>query len=282
MDIRTELKHIGLFAADIEPMGGGCVSEVYLVRLASGEKVIAKLDESGDAGLPVEAFMLEYLAEHSQLPIPAVRHVTEELLLLEYVPGDSRFTDAAERDAANLLAGLHAITAPTYGFPCDTVIGGLRQPNTPTESWLDFFRGQRLLYMANEATRIGRLSHTTMSRIEQLSDHLDYWLFEPERPSLIHGDMWTTNILASKDRITGFLDPAIYFAHNEIELAFTTLFQTFGRAFFDRYKEIRPIEPGFFEERRDIYNLYPLLVHVNLFGGSYVSSVERILGRFGF
>ncbi len=80
----------------------------------------------------------------------------------------------------------------------------------------------------------------------------------------------------------GFVDPAIYYAHPEIELAFTTLFGTFERPFFDRYHELRPIAPGFFEERRDIYNLYPLLVHVRLFGGSYVSSVERTLRQFGY
>jgi fructosamine-3-kinase len=99
---------------------------------------------------------------------------------------------------------------------------------------------------------------------------------------LIHGDVWTTNVLASGEEITAFLDPAIYFAHSEIELAFTKLFGTFGRSFFDHYHQLRPIEAGFFEERCDLYNLYPLLVHVRLFGGTYVASVERILKRFGF
>jgi fructosamine-3-kinase len=107
-------------------------------------------------------------------------------------------------------------------------------------------------------------------------------LVEPERPSLIHGDVWTTNVLAEGEQITAFLDPAIYFAHAEIELAFTTLFGTFGPAFYERYHQIRPIGPGFFETRRDLYNLYPLLVHVRLFGGSYVNSVHQILARFGY
>ena len=94
--------------------------------------------------------------------------------------------------------------------------------------------------------------------------------------------MWTSNILATGDRVTGFIDPAIYYANPEIELAFTTLFGTFGDWFFERYREINPIQPGFFHGRRDIYNLYPLLVHVRLFGGSYVNSVESTLRRFGF
>ena len=93
--------------------------------------------------------------------------------------------------------------------------------------------------------------------------------------------MWTGNILCRGDRIAGFVDPAVYYGDAEIELAFSTLFGTFGQPFFRRYQELRPLEPGFFEQRRDLYNLYPLLVHVRLFGGSYVDSVDRTLSRFG-
>ena len=88
-------------------------------------------------------------------------------------------------------------------------------------------------------------------------------------------------MLAERDHITGFLDPAIYYGHPEIELAFITLFNTFGEAFFHRYHALRPIAPGFFEQRRDLYNLYPLLVHVRLFGGGYVPPIERTLAGLG-
>ena len=109
---------------------------------------------------------------------------------------------------------------------------------------------------------------------------LDVLLEEPAHPSLLHGDVWTTNVLAEENRITGFIDPAVYFGHPEIELAFISLFSTFGPAFFNRYNELRPISPDFFETRKDIYNLYPLLVHVRLFGGGYVADVESILAQF--
>ena len=88
-------------------------------------------------------------------------------------------------------------------------------------------------------------------------------------------------MLAKGDRITAFLDPAIYFADPEIELAFISLFDSFGRPFLDRYQEIRPIRDGFFEVRRDLYNLYPLLVHTYYFGGGYLGSVRNTLDRFG-
>jgi fructosamine-3-kinase len=120
-----------------------------------------------------------------------------------------------------------------------------------------------------------------MNRLETLAGRLDRWIAEPAHPSLLHGDLWTGNILVNRGRVVGFIDPALYYGDAEIELAFGTLFGTFGRPFFERYGELRPLNPGFFEERRDLYNLYPLLVHVRLFGGSYVGSVEATLDRFG-
>lgn len=281
MDLRAELHALDYDAADIEPMGGGCVGSVYLIRLARGGQVVAKYDEGGDAPLSVEAEMLRYLSAHTQLPIPRVFHLSRRLIIMEYIPGHSRFTPEAERHAADLLAELHDVTAPTFGFAHDTLIGGLRQPNPYTANWLEFFRDHRLRYMASEALLVGRLPASVFDRIELFSERLDEWLEEPERPSLIHGDVWATNVLSSGGRITGFLDPAIYFAHSEIELAFVSLFHTFGSDFYERYGERRPIAPGFFDVRCDIYNMYPLLVHVRLFGGTYVSSVVRVLDRFG-
>jgi fructosamine-3-kinase len=267
---------------DIAPLGGGCVGQVYQVRLASGERMVAKIDERPSPTLAVEAAMLRYLKRQSQLPVPDVLFNNDRLLLMELLPGDSHFNDSAQEHAAELLAELHNLKGPAFGFEKDTLIGGLSQPNPWTSSWLQFFREHRLLYMAVEARRSDRLPQATLRRLQSFAENLERWLEEPDQPSLIHGDVWTTNVLAVGDSITGFVDPAIYYAHPEIELAFTTLFGTFGDSFFRRYQELRPIAPGFFEVRRYIYNLYPLLVHVRLFGGSYVYSVDQTLQRFGF
>lgn len=263
-------------------LGGGMVGQVYRVELADGRQVVAKTTSNPEAFLEREGAMLRYLAENSSLPVPAVLHSSATLLLMEYVEGNSGFSPMAEQHAAALLADLHGITAPAYGLEVPTLIGGLHQPNPLTDSWIDFFRDQRLLYMAGVAHRAGRLPEALHRRVESFAQQLPRWLIEPERPALLHGDVWTTNVLAVGGRITAFIDPAIYYGHPEIELAFITLFNTFGAAFFERYQALRTIAPRFWEERRDIYNLYPLLVHVRLFGGGYVSGVDRTLRRFGY
>jgi fructosamine-3-kinase len=260
-----------------EALAGGRVGDVRKISLTDGRTIVAKIGP----GAALEGRMLAYLASHSRLPVPGVVWAGELLLLMEFVPTAGRLTDGVEEDAADHLAALHDLRGPAFGFDFDTVIGGLPQPNPSTPSWPVFFRDHRLLPMARAALDSGRLTPRTMARIETLCGRLARWIAEPPAPSLIHGDMWSGNVLCRGGRIAAFVDPAIYYADPEIELAFATLFDTFGEAFFRRYGEHRPIAPGFFEERRDLYNLYPLLVHARLFGGSYVGQIDRILAKLG-
>ena len=265
----------------VRPLGGGCIGEVYRAEVEGGTPLVAKVDRKGESHLEREAYMLGYLREKSDLPVPEVYHGSEKLLLMQYIEGSSRFTEGAERHAAELLAGLHGITADSYGHERDTLIGALDQPNPPTKSWTEFFRDHRLLYIALVAHEAGRLPAEDRLRVERLSEKLDELIEDPNPPALIHGDVWSANVLAKGDRITAFLDPAIYYADPEIELAFISLFDSFGRPFLDRYQEIRPIREGFVEVRRDLYNLYPLLVHTYYFGGGYLRSVRNSLDRLG-
>ena len=164
--------HLGERLLSARPMGGGCIGEVYRVELEDGTPLVAKVDREGESHLEREAYMLGYLRENSDLPVPEVYHGSETLLLMEFVEGSSSFSKGAERHAAELLAALHGITADAYGHERDTLIGSLDQPNPWTGSWVEFFREQRLLYMARIAHDAGRLPAGDVRRLEVLAGRL--------------------------------------------------------------------------------------------------------------
>lgn len=263
----------------VEYLPGGCVGEVWKVTFANGSRGVAKT-ANGPSTLDIEAYMLGYLARHSSLPIPTVVAGDHDLLLIDYIENSSGLGAGAEEDAADLLAALHQITADKFGHERDTLIGPLHQPNPWTDSWIGFFRDHRLMLMGQKALDTGRLTKDIFARLEQFCARLDSYLPDDRPASLIHGDIWGGNVLGRDDRIAAFIDPAIYHADAEIELAYTTLFNTFGQRFFARYQEHCPLEPEFFEVRLPIYHLYPLLVHACLFGGGYGSQADAIISRF--
>ncbi|WP_331234985.1 fructosamine kinase family protein [Natronorarus salvus] len=259
----------------VEPLSGGQIGRVSRVELADGRTVVAK---TGPTDLTLEGRMLRYLEERG-LPVPELLGVSTEVLVLSHVEGESRFTPAAERHAARLLADLHTSSAPRFGFPYDTLTGQLPLPNPWTDSWAEFYVEHRLRYAARRAHEDGPLPTPLAGEIEAIAAECDRWLAEPDAPALLHGDVWTENVLAAGDRITGFLDPAISYGHPEIELAYVDWTGTFGEAFFETYDGIRGIEAGFWETRRYLYRLFPLLVHVWHFGEGYVRSIERVVER---
>jgi len=263
------------------PVGFGLTG--LRLELADGRMAALKAStEHDDHSLTTEAFMLHELKSHSSLPVPEVYYSDEQLLIMQWLPADGSITPRVQHHAAELLADLHGHPFEYFGYKRDTLIGPLHQPNPHTDKWLSFFRDHRLLYMAKEALKEHALPQKLYDRLEKLADQLAQHLYEPAHPSLLHGDLWSGNIIAGKNGIRGFIDPAIYCGHPEIELAFTTMFNTFSTPFFEAYEAITPLEPGFFEERREIYNLYPTLVHVRLFGASYLPSIDRVLHELGY
>lgn len=265
-------------------------AEVWRAETADGRRLALKVARRGARRTAaLEARMLTYLAEHSALPVPKVVATSDEddLLVMTWLEGsDSLGGGVAQREAGRLIAELHNVTAPEYGLDFDTLYAPIDQPNAPSTSWVDFFGQRRLLHMTGIALARGRIGAGLGARLERLAAGLSDLI--PDRPpaSLLHGDLWQGNIIAgpgeSGGAIAGFVDPAIYYGHAEMDLAFSTLFGTSSPEFFVAYGEIRPIEPGFFEERRNLYNLWPLLGHAALFGGGYAAQVERIVAGYGF
>jgi len=263
------------------PVGFGLTG--LTVRLADGRRLAVKARGGGGGpSLELEGYMLSELARLSDLPVPHVHVAAPDLLVMDFIDNDGGpITAAVECHAGVLIAALHATPREQFGYARDTLIGPLHQPNPTYERWIPFFRDARLMFMAQAAYGERRLPAPLFFRLETLAERLDDFLIEPPFPSLLHGDLWTGNVLVKGSRIAGFVDPAISCGHPEIELAFTTMFGTFGRPFFEAYESHSPLEPGFHEVRRGIYNLYPTLVHVRLFGASYLSGIERTLSELG-
>ena len=277
---------IGRRPHSLQPVAGGDIARSLCATFADGSRVMVKCARPGQPSLRIEARMLADL-DAAGLPVPRVLGGDDTLLALEWVdcaPGS--LSAAAQRTAGREIARLHATPQPhdaaPFGYGYDTVIGSLHQPNPPTARWLDFFRDHRLLCRADAALAAGRLPVALRHRIDRLAARLPEWIDdEPNASSLVHGDLWGGNMLGLASGGAVFIDPAIYRGHGEVDLSMAMLFSSVGDAFFEGYAEVRAIAPGFFEGRRDLYNLYPLLVHVQLFGGGYVRRVANALGGMG-
>ena len=282
-ELETKLGSYVVKASSL-PVGFGLTG--LQIALADGRRLAVKARHTGGSGrsnLELEAYMLGELARLSQLPVPHVHYADADLLVMDFIEADSGgITESVEHHAGELIATLHATQRERFGYARDTLLGPLHQPNPQSSRWVPFFRDYRLLFMAKEAQREGRLPSEMLRRIERLAERVDDFLIEPGFPSLLHGDLWTGNVLTRSGRVVGFVDPAIYCGAPEIELAFATLFATFGEAFFEAYTEALPLEPGFHELRSSLYNLYPRLVHVRLFGSSYLAGIDATLARLGF
>jgi fructosamine-3-kinase len=229
----------------------------------------------------VEAKGLDLLRQTDTMTIPDVigcgRHQDKSYLVLSYIDS-GKIGDTYWETLGQSLAEIHSYTQPQFGLPFNNYIGSLPQNNQPTTNGLTFFFEQRLLPQAGMAFYNELLSKPVYESLLRLRDRLPD-LLPAERPALLHGDLWSGNVMITEAGQPALIDPAVYYGFREADLAHTRLFGGFDSRFYDAYNEAFPLFAGF-DERIPIYNLYPLLVHVNLFGSGYVSGVERILKPF--
>lgn len=281
-----ELDHLerllGRRLRGLHVLSGGDIARSFRVEGADGALAMAKFRRAGQAPLTLEAGMLADLRE-AGLPVPDTLAVDDDALVLAWIESGTRtFDDDVQRAAGHAIADLHARpVGDTFGYAHDTVMGSVPQPNAVDTDWVTFFRDRRLLYMAGLADEAGELPSSFRRRIDTLAGRLGEWIDPAVRPSLVHGDLWGGNMLATADGGACFIDPAIYRGDGEVDLALATLFGSVGPAFFAGYEEVRPLPPGFVDTRRHLYNLYPLLLHVRLFGGGYLASLDAALARLG-
>ncbi|MBL7983816.1 MAG: fructosamine kinase family protein [Flavobacteriales bacterium] len=267
---------------DAVAVGGGSINDCYRLDTDAGSFFV-KVDPGAahPRMFEAEADGLRRLRATGTIRIPDVIAVGEasnsSFLLLEHFEQGTK-GPAFWEDLGHSLARMHGHTSASFGLDRDNYIGSLRQSNTACAAWADFFITQRLEPQVKTACDRDRLGAGDALRFEQLYAQVPS-LFPAEPPALLHGDLWNGNFLCDASGLPVLIDPAVYYGHREMDIAMTLLFGGFDDAFYDAYNSAWPLETGW-RERVDLCNLYPLMVHVNLFGGRYVEQVRSILQRF--
>jgi fructosamine-3-kinase len=268
---------------DAAPVGGGCINETSVLTLSNGQKVFLKYNSDPPPDFfAVEARGLELLGKVAGGPlVPRVLGSRAHWLLLEYVeeaPTGGEFYAQFGR----ALARLHRDTREDFGLDHDNYIGKTVQRNRPEKSAVAFYRDSRFRFQQELAR--GKLPQELDRKLDKLCAGLDKWLdLAGEKPALLHGDLWSGNYFAgarpqSSPRPFVF-DPAVYYGLREADLAMTELFGRLPQPFYDAYNEAFPLSPGY-AERKNLYNLYHLLNHLNLFGATYLGAVERAVNEY--
>lgn len=261
----TGAKLLGGTVRRAEMLAGGDLSQLVRLVLADGREAIVKKGASSRA----EAAMLEAIAA-TGAPAPKVLAVGDDALVLEIVPAGGSL-HGAWRSLGTAVATLHSARGERYGWHEDYAFGPVEIENAWSDDWAKFWAERRLLV---------NCPHVPVSfakRLEKLAGDIANRLPRNPVPSLLHGDLWSGNVLVDDNRVSALIDPACYYGPGEVDLAMLMLFDHPSAAFYASY---RPLEPGH-DERLVIYRLWPALVHLRLFGGGYQALVERLLTAAG-
>jgi protein-ribulosamine 3-kinase len=266
---------------EIIPISGGDINEVYSVKTSKNNLVLKKNNSSDFPQMfEKEKKGLESISKAGAVTPEVVQTFENsgyQFLLLEFIEEgdlDQKFWKTFAHD----LAKIHQTTSLTFGLEYDNYIGSLIQKNKLKKSWEIFFIENRIKPLVKLAFDRGLLQAKHDKLLENLFSRLNE-IFPNEKPTLIHGDLWSGNLMNRHGQSPVFIDPAVYFGNREMDIAMTQMFGGFNKSYLHFYEEIFPMESGW-EERIEIHNLYPSLVHLNLFGRSYLRGIERVISKF--
>lgn len=288
----VELFGTSVAIAETDRLSGGDINKAYGLTLTNGKHIFMKANAKQNAAFfTAESAGLTAIAKTGAIATPEIlctgtddgEDVGYSFLLLKFINSGKKQKNYWI-DFAHNLAAMHKAETSIYfdddskfGFFQDNFIGARPQINTPCDSWISFFRDNRLLPQFKAADLY--FDEVDRTQITKLLDHLEDFMIEPEKPSLLHGDLWSGNVMCGPDGKAMLIDPAAYVGHAEADFAMTELFGGFPPEFYEAYREAKPLQPGY-DNRRDLYNLYQLLNHLNLFGPSYLGPVKSIVAEY--
>lgn len=267
------------------PLSGGCIHDARMLDTDAGRFFVKSSEKPCDAFFSAEAAGLDALSRASpSLVVPRViahrdpAPDTAGWIVLEYIEHGSRRADFDDTLGRG-LAELHAHTAEAFGFYRDTFCGTTRQPNPWTEGWTDFYREHRIERQLRLGSGLGLYDRQDRLLFERLLSRLDVLLDAGEPPALLHGDLWSGNLLVTGRGAPALIDPATYFGHREAEIGMMTLFGGFSSRVLAAYEEVKPLAPGW-RDRNPLYELYHVMNHATLFGGHYAGRAVALASRF--
>jgi fructosamine-3-kinase len=265
----------------IEPLSGGCISNAYKLEMTSGENYFLKMNESHPKEMFIkEAHGLNELYKSRAIRIPKVVDYDDYFLLIEFIQSGVK-SKIFYQDFGHKLAEMHNFCSDTFGLYENNFIGSNIQENIPMEdekdNWIKFYFNKRILFQYRLAETNGFATKELTSKIKLLENKIENILTGSiEKPSLLHGDLWGGNYIVDENGNACLIDPAVYYGHREADLAMTKLFGGFSPDFYFAYNEHFPLPDGY-EYRENIYKLYHVLNHLNLFGSGYYSQAIALI-----
>jgi fructosamine-3-kinase len=265
----------------LSSLSGGCISDAYKVSTADGNNYFLKYNPSTSNNMFIkEANGLKELAKANAIRIPEVLSFDEDYILLEYIPTGNRKKNFFEHFGQS-FAEMHKFTAESYGFYEDNYIGSNPQQNIPEgkekTNWVNFYFNKRILFQFQLAEKLRNSTEELRKGISKLENKIQEIIGDTkDKPSLLHGDLWGGNYMVDENGIAVLIDPAVYYGHREADLGMTKLFGGFNSEFYKAYNETFPPEDGY-EFRENIYKLYHVLNHLNLFGSGYYSQAISLI-----
>ncbi|MBC3757638.1 fructosamine kinase family protein [Hyunsoonleella sp. SJ7] len=270
------------YITHVNSVSGGDISQAYKISTSNFDYFL-KVNNAPEAltMFQTEAYGLQAIAKTNTVKTPKViaydTFESSAFLLMEFIESKSP-SSKGFKTLGKQLANLHQCTSEYFGLKQDNFIGRLPQSNTKHQNWTDFYTYERLIPQLEMAKQKGLLQDSEYPDTKLIKNRLQP-LFENIKPSLLHGDLWSGNYLISKSGEPYLIDPAVYYGHGEVDIAMSKLFGGFGEAFYEAYFSMLPSDEHT-SARIEIYQLYYLLVHLNMFGRSYYSSVTSIIQKY--
>ncbi|MBO6573267.1 MAG: fructosamine kinase family protein [Balneola sp.] len=258
---------------------GGDINYASIIKLSDGKSLFLKWNSSAyEYMFEAESKGLKILSDaNTDLLIPDVVEAGKDFLLLSLLVPGSENSESAYNFGTE-LAKLHKHSADTFGLDHDNFIGKLPQSNHQLQNWADFFVSERIEPQIKLGIQSGKFENNLIRIVDAFHKTVQD-LFPNEQPALLHGDLWSGNYMFTKSGAASIYDPAVYYGHREMDIAMTRLFGGFSSDFYEGYNSEYPLADGF-EGRVELCNLYPILVHANLFGGGYVRRANEILRQY--